>query len=158
MRSILIIAAAALSLTAVQTQAATTVHYKKHKAPLVCKDKLLCRKVDALSKQIASGNAGLTDTIKAGQAQDAAFQKQELTYSDSMLTTLKAVEAQGQQASSAILLTFSERKLEDGEDANTVANTLCTGDGFKSGKPVEVAHKHGWSHSGTYLNSVVCTF
>jgi len=158
MRTILLIATVALGLTAVHAQAATPVHSKKHKAALVCKDKLLCRKVDALSKQVAAGNAGLSDTIKAGQAQDAEFQKQELTYSEAMVTTLKSVEAQGAKASSAIFLSFAERKLEEGENADTVANTVCVTDGFKAGKPVEVAHKHGWSNSGTYLNSVVCTF
>ena len=158
MRALPLIAAATalLSLAALPADPATA-HKVKHRAP-VCNDKLMCRKIDTLSAKIDKNLASLTDTVKAGQAEDAAYHTKQVSYSEQMLSSIKNIEAQGGQSKSAILLSFSDRKLVEGETAGAVANQTCVDAGFKEGKPVDVSTKHGWSSSGTYLKSVVCTF
>ena len=138
--------------------AAATMKHKIRHHPVVCNDKLMCRKIDTLSVKIDKNFASLTDTVKAGQAEDAAYHTKQISYSEQMLTSIKNIEAQGGQSKSAILLSFSDRKLAEGETAAAVANQTCVDAGFKEGKAVDVSAKHGWSSSGTYLKSVVCTF
>ena len=158
MRALPLLAAAAalLAVTALPVDAATK-HKVKRRAP-VCADKLMCRKIDTLSAKIDKNFGSLTDTVKAGQAEDAAYHTKQVSYSEQMLSSIKNIEAQGGQSHSAILLSFSDRKLLEGETAGTVANQTCVDSGFKEGKPVDVSTKRGWSNNGTYLKSVVCTF
>jgi len=117
----------------------------------------MCRKIDTLSAKIDKNFAILGDTVKAGQAENAAYHTQQISYSEQMLTSIKGIKAQGGQSTSAILLSFSDRKLLEGETAAAVANQTCVDAGFKEGKAVDVSTKHGWSNNGKYLKSVVCT-
>ncbi|HVZ29745.1 MAG TPA: hypothetical protein VG839_05090 [Asticcacaulis sp.] len=162
MRSFTLIAAAAvLGLAAVSAPSfAATKHKAHHPAPR-CADRVLCGKLDSISARLGTVQNGVTDltaTVKSGQAAELDYQTKQLAYSDQMLTSLKAIEAQGGQSHSAVLLTFTDHKLAEGEKAADVATQTCLDSGFKGGKPVEVVTKSGWSRSGTYLNSVVCTF
>lgn len=157
MRSIsFLVAAAALALTAASVPSfAATKH--KARAPQ-CADKVMCRKLDAVSARLSGNIADLSATVKAGQAADLDYQTKQLAYSEQMLTSLKAIEAQGGQSHSAILLTFADRKMAEGEKPADVATQMCLDSGFKAGKPVDVVTRSGWSRNGTFLNSVVCTF
>jgi hypothetical protein len=120
-----------------------------------CADRVMCRKLDSLSAKMSS----LTDTVKANNATQSEFFTKQGAVSDQMLTSLKAIEAQGANPQNAILLSFADRQLAEGEAPATVANQLCIDAGFKAGKPVDVSKKSGWfSGSSTYLKSVVCTF
>lgn len=162
MRTLALLAATALVATSALATAvsadAATKHRVHHRAP-TCNDKVLCRKVDGLSASMTKNFASLTDTVKAGQAEEADYHTKSLAYSDQMLTSIKAIEAQGGQTHSAILLSFDNKQLAQGEDAGATANQLCVDSGFKAGKPVDVSAKHGmFSSNATYLKSVVCTF
>lgn len=161
MRALPLLAAAAALVSLGATSADATVttikHRAKHRAP-ACSDKLLCRKIDGLSARIDKNFNSLNDTVKAGQAENAAYQVKQVAYSEQMLTSMKAIEAQGGQSKNAILLSFSDRKLVEGETAASVATQTCLDAGFKEGKPVDVSTRHSWTKSGTYLQSVVCTF
>jgi hypothetical protein len=123
--------------------------------PARCADRVLCRKVDSLSARINT----LSETVKTGNASEAEYFAKQGAVSDQMLTSLKAIEAQGATQQSAILLSFADRQLAEGQDAATVANQLCTDSGFKSGKAVDVSKKGGWFSGNTmYLKSVVCMY
>jgi hypothetical protein len=120
-----------------------------------CADRVMCRKLDSLSAKITTLDA----SVKAGNSSQADYFAKQSTVSDQMLVSLKAIEAQGTTRQNAIVLTFADRQLAEGQDAATVSNQLCLDSGFKSGKPVDVSKKGGWFSGNTqYLKSVVCTY
>jgi hypothetical protein len=162
MRNITLLAAAAVVALAASSAPsfAATKHKAKHPAPR-CADRVMCGKLDSISARLSNVQTGVTDlstTVKAGQAADLDYQTKQLAYSEQTLASLKAIEAQGGQSHSAILLTFAERKMAEGEKPADTAQQICLDSGFKAGKPVDVVTRSGWSRNGTYLNSVVCTF
>lgn len=160
MRSMTFLATAALLTLAAAPSFAAVKHAVRHHPAPHCADKVMCGKLDNISARLGnvqSGVADLSTTVKAGQAADLDYQTKQLAYSEQTLASLKNLEAQGAQSHSAVLLTFTDRKLTENEKAADVATQTCLDSGFKSGKPVEVVTHSGWSRNGTYLNSVVCT-